>query len=269
MFDEFLDEIQLRVGPIFKEFNLLVNVDKTERTIIGHSDLVADQSWHNTRKLGSLLGVEEDVNKRIRLALQALYGLEAMWKHHHLVAQKIRVLAYRAIVESVLLYNCGTWALTEVLADRLDRCQRKMIRRILGLKWSDKVTNDNLYTRCGISPASVQVVNARWRLFGHTLRMNECSPARKAMAFYFVKDTPGRQGNRVTIASALSNEYKCVTGKAISTSAEYENVVRVAQNRDAWKLIVQLVVAKHIELHEAKVLRKTERRKEAKKKRAA
>ena len=86
-----------------------------------------------------------------------------------MVAQKIRVLAYRAIVESVLLYNCGTWALTEVLADRLDRCQRKMIRRILGLKWSDKVTNDNLYTRCGISPASVQVVNARWRFFGHTL----------------------------------------------------------------------------------------------------
>ena len=89
------------------------------------------------------------------------------------------------------------------------------------------------------------------------------------MQFYFVKDTHNRQCNNVTIASALSNKYKCVTGKTISTSAEYENVVRVAQNRDAWKLIVQLVVAKHIELHEAKVLRKTERRKEAKKKRAA
>lgn len=268
MFAEFLDEIQARVGPIFEEFNLLVNVDKTERTVIGHPDLVNDQSWHNTRKLGSLLGVEEDVNRRIQLAFQALNGLEDLWKHRHLVAQKIRVTAYRAIVESVLLYNCGTWALTEALADKLDRCQRKMIRRILGLKWSDKVTNNDLYTRCDISPASVQVVNARWRLFGHTLRLHEDSPARKAMAFYFVKDTPGRQGNRVTIASALSNEYKSVTGKCISTSSEYETVVRVAQNRDSWKLIVQLVVAKYIELHEAKVLRKSEKRLEAKKKRA-
>ena len=67
------------------------------------------------------------------------------------------------------MYNCGTWALTEALSDKLDRCQRKMIRRVLGLKWSDRVTNINLYARCGISPASLQVVNARWRLFGHIL----------------------------------------------------------------------------------------------------
>jgi len=253
---------------IIKEFNLIVNVDKTERTVIGHADLVDDQSWRNTRKLGSLLGIEEDVNKRIQLALQALNSLEAIWKHRHLVAQKVRVTAYRAIVESVIMYNCGTWALTDVLADKLDRCQRKMLRRVLGLKWSDKVTNNDLYARCDISPASVQVINSRWRLFGHTLRLHEDSPARKAMAFYFEKDSPGRQGNRVTIASALSNDYKSVTGKAISSSADYKTVVRAAQNRESWKLIVQLVVSKYIDRHEAKVLRKTEKRLAAKKNRA-
>ena len=157
----FLDDIQCSVGPIFKELDLIVNVDKTERTIVGHSDLVADQSWRTTRKLGSLLGVEEDVNRRIQLAFQSMNSLEAMWKHRDLVAKRIRVHSYRAIVESVLLYNCGTWALTEALADRLDRFQRKMLRRILGLKWSDKVTNEKLYARCGIPPASVQVLNAR------------------------------------------------------------------------------------------------------------
>ena len=123
MIASLLDENQLRVGPIFQESNLIVNIDKTKRTTIGHPDLVAHQSWHHTRKLRSLLGVEEDVNRRIQLALQALNRLEAMWKHRHLVAQRVRLNAYRAIVESVLLYNCGTWALTEVLSDRLDRCQ--------------------------------------------------------------------------------------------------------------------------------------------------
>ena len=55
---KFLDDIQLAVGPIFIEHDLLVNVEKTERTIIGNQDLVSDQStWRNTRKLGSLLGV--------------------------------------------------------------------------------------------------------------------------------------------------------------------------------------------------------------------
>ena len=127
---------------IFSEFHLLVNVDKTERTVIGHSDMGVNQSaWRTTRKLGSLLGVEEDVIKRIQLATHCFNGLSALWKHREQVAQHIRVQLYRAIVESVLLYNCGTWALPVALADRLDRAQRKMLRRVVGLKWSDKVTN--------------------------------------------------------------------------------------------------------------------------------
>ena len=130
-------------------------------------------AYGTTRKLGSLLGIEEDVNRRIQLALQSLNSLEALWTHRSKVAQRIRINAYRAIVKSVHLYNCGTWALTEVLANKLDCTQRKMIRRVLGIKLSDRITNADLYARCGIEPVSVQVVNARWRLFGTTLRMNE------------------------------------------------------------------------------------------------
>jgi hypothetical protein len=144
--DKFLDDVQNSVGPIFAEFDLLVNVDKTERTVVGHTDLVADQSaWRKTRKLGSLLGVEEDVDRRIQLASQCFKSLDALWKHRELVAQHIRIQPYRAIVESVLLYNCGTWALTEALSDRIDRFQRKMLRRVIGLRLSDKVSDSDLY----------------------------------------------------------------------------------------------------------------------------
>ena len=225
-----------------------------------------DQSWRTTRKLGSLLGIEEDVNRRIQLALQSLNSLEALWKHRTLVAQHIRIIAYRAIVESVLLYNCGTWALTEVLASKLDCAQRKMMRRVLGVKLSDRITNSDLYARCGIVPASLQVLNARWRLFGHTLRMNEHSPARKAMAYYFVEDHKGRSGNRVTIATAISDEYKHVTGVDIKSIQEYEAVVQVqvAKDRDKWKKLVQEVTDAFVGRHEKKVKRKRELREAAK-----
>ena len=66
-----------------------------------------------------------------------------------------------------------------------------------------------------------QVIGARWRLFGHTLRMKEDTPARKAMAYYFQKDMPGRKGNRVTIASILSAEYKTSFGIPINTFNAY------------------------------------------------
>jgi hypothetical protein len=70
------------------------------------------------------------------------------------------------IRESILLYNCATvvraWALSSFLSDKIDRAQRKMLRRVLGLTWRDRVTIRNLRARCNSVSASVQVVNARW-----------------------------------------------------------------------------------------------------------
>ena len=127
-----------------------------------------------------------------------------------------------ALVESVLLFNCGTWALTGTIADVLDRAHRKMLRRVLGIKWSDRVTNVELYARCKVLPASIRSLNARWRLFGHVLRLKEDTPARQAMAYYFVKDHKGRQGNYSTIASKLSDELNLVTGDALLTQCDLD-----------------------------------------------
>ena len=109
---EYLDRLITVLGPLFREdFKLIVNDDKTENTLVGHSDMEADQkAWRNTKKLGSLLGVEEDVTRRIQLKNVSLNKLEKLWKHRSLVALDVRLKAYRALVESILLYNCGTWA---------------------------------------------------------------------------------------------------------------------------------------------------------------
>ncbi len=42
--------------------------------------------WRGTRKQGSLLGVEEDVARRIQLANVSFGKLEALWKHRLCVA---------------------------------------------------------------------------------------------------------------------------------------------------------------------------------------
>jgi hypothetical protein len=69
-----------------------VNVDKTENTRLGHKNMDVNQDeWRNTRKLGSLLGIEEDVNQRIQLAFASFDKLEMLWKHRALVAEHIRI----------------------------------------------------------------------------------------------------------------------------------------------------------------------------------
>ncbi len=68
---------------------------------------------------------------------------------------------------------------------------------------------------------SVQVVNARWRLFGHVLRMNENVPASQAITCYFNdKIHKGRPGNFCTIASDISDEYEVFFQKSIKTKSE-------------------------------------------------
>ena len=139
-----------------------------------------------------------------------------------------------------------------------------MLRRVLGIKLLDKVTNADLYARCGIQPASIQIVNVRWRLFGHTLRMNERTPARKAMAYYFVNDHDGRTGKRVTKATALSDEYKAVKGTDIKSLDEYDSIVRLATDRDVWKQLVKEVTDTFVDKYEGRVKRKKELREEVK-----
>jgi hypothetical protein len=178
-----------------------------------------------------------------------------------------RLKSFNALVESVLLFNCGTWALTVQLADRLDGAHRKMLRRALGLKWSDYESNIDFYARFNIVPASIQSLNARWRLFGHTLRMNEGTPARQAMAFYFERDHKGRQGNRVHIATRLFDEYESVRDISIKSRKDFDKLVKLAQNRDEWKRLVCDVTSKYHDMFTAKEAKRAIGRKAAKLKR--
>ena len=119
------------------------------------------------------------------------------------------MMAYKTIVESVFLFSCSTWALSLKEANNIDTYQRRLLRQILGYVWSDKISNEDLYKEAGIVPASIQVLEARWRLFGHVLRMNENTPARKAMIYYCSGDQRDRKGPRIrsNCYYSMSNEF--------------------------------------------------------------
>ena len=127
-------------------------------------------------------------------------------------------------------------------------------------KWFDKVSNKELYTRSGMIPTRELVIDARWRLFGHSLRLGDDMPARKAIAYYFHSDLHGRQGRRTTIASVLSDEYKVSFGSSIKSLDEYNRMVEIAQDRALWRELVDKIVSDQRNLYESNVQHKTELR---------
>ena len=243
--NEYLGKIQVEVTSVFGELSLIVNNEKTEHTMIGHYDSVPNHSWRKTKKFGSLLGIEEDVARRKMLAAQCFKKLEAIWKYNKILNKRTRMNTYKTLVESILLYNCSTWALSEGEANKLDVFQRKLIRQVLGYTWADKITNNDLYAEAGLEAASIQVVKARWLLFGHTMRLHEHTPARLAMLSYFnnANNDKLRLGRpAVTIKSCLSNEYMNCTGNKINNIDQYKMILHKAQDKIAWKQIVDDVV---------------------------
>jgi hypothetical protein len=58
-----------------------------------------------------------------------------LWKHRSYVAKAILTQSHRALVESVILYNCVTWARSSAVADRLDPPDRRkmLAEKVMGL----------------------------------------------------------------------------------------------------------------------------------------
>ena len=157
-------------------------------------------------------------------------------------------MAYKTLVESVLLFSSCTWALSSIQADKLDIFQRRMLRRILHYKWSDKITNEDLYSEAEVIPASQQVLESRWNMFGHVLRLNENAPARQAMTSYFNDMRNSRQGPRVLISTCLSNEYHDAFGKKIDSKEVFDNMVVLAQNSNGWKQKIETIVHRRVDM---------------------
>ena len=130
------------------------------------------------------MGAEEHVARRKRLATVA-YKLWPLWKRRDKVHEALRIRLYNALIMPVLTYNCSTWGVSKIILARLDSFHRRQLRRsLIGVRWPQRISNEKLYERCGATPLSEFIKMARWRFFGHVLRLPREAPAQLALEWY-------------------------------------------------------------------------------------
>ena len=113
--------------------------------------------WTSTGQFTYLGGVvhrsgssEADVNRRLGLAAGAIAShSKGVWLCRYL-CRRTKVQVFRVLVLPILLYSCETWALTSSLNRRLNSFGTVSLCRILGYRWSDFVSNDQLLRETGI-----------------------------------------------------------------------------------------------------------------------
>ena len=92
------------------------------------------------------MGDKEDVERRKQLSNAALYKLKNTWIGKDKINHNIKIKLYKALVKSILTYNCGTWALAQTELNKLDAFHRKQLRKVLNIYYPTKNSNKTLYS---------------------------------------------------------------------------------------------------------------------------
>ena len=82
----------------------------------------------------------------------------------------------KAIVEATLLYASESWTVTKADERRINAFEMKIYRRLLGVTWKEKKTNqwvkEEITRQCGYAPKKIMesVKERKLKYYGHTVR---------------------------------------------------------------------------------------------------
>ena len=111
----------------------------------------------------------------------------------------------------------------------------------IGFKNYISISNKALYKRTHSEPISTMALYARWKLFGHILRLPPNVPANKAMIAYFSQHGTGRRGRpRTTLPIVLNDDLKGTPYK-LKSKKDLELLRTKAQARGEWNNLIELV----------------------------
>ena len=100
------------------------------------------------------------------------------------------------------------------------------------------MSNDALYRTTKTEPIGITIKRARLRMFGHVLRLNENSPAQRAMDLYFKIGTRPRGKPTIMLPNKLKHDL-VEAGLKFENSGHLRILRRIAGDRDRWRDVIR------------------------------
>jgi hypothetical protein len=125
------------------------------------------------RYLGSMLQKDRDIDEDLS------YRIKAGWLKwcqasgvlcDPRVPLKLKGKFYRTVIRPVMLYGAERWPTKRRHAQQLSIAEMCMLRWICGNTRRDRVRNDDIRERLGVTPVEEKLVQHRLRWFGHIRR---------------------------------------------------------------------------------------------------
>ena len=152
-----------------------------------------------------------------------------MWKEDRIsLATKLKI--FNAIVISVLLCGCESWKGLKESEERVRRFESNCLRRILKIRWYDHVSEEELRRRTGQQSVVEKIKLARWKWYGHVLRMPEERITKQALNW--------RPEGRRRIGRPKDTWRRTLTREINLKNLQEDDVRRRAEDRAAWRSFV-------------------------------
>ena len=129
----------------------------------------------NFTYLGSILSrcanIDDEVKNRITEASWAFGNLKKKVLEERRISQSTKVKVYKAVVLTILLYGCETWAICKRHEKQLQQYHTRRLRRILNIRWNDMIPNTDVLERANLSSVVTMIRKAQMRWAGYVSRM--------------------------------------------------------------------------------------------------
>ena len=121
-----------------------------------------------------------EIKRRASLVQKAMFALDRnIWRSSISLETKLRL--YNTCILPIYLYRTETWSVTATLSKKIDFLDNWCLGRILDIRWTEFVTNDEVRSRTGQPLLSDTVRSRRLSFFGHLNRAESCQDHYQAL----------------------------------------------------------------------------------------
>ena len=167
-----------------------------------------------------------EVKTRLAMATSSMARLFKIW-HSKEISFSSKFKLYKSLVLSIALYGCESWTLLAELEKRIQSFEMKCLRRLLGISWQEKKTNEfvraTIKQKVGKQEELLTTVKRRkmaW--FGHVTRHQNMSKT-------ILQGTVPGARKRGRQRKQWMDNIRDWTGR------KDEELIRVAEDRHAWR----------------------------------
>ena len=205
---------------------------------IGNEALQAvGQFTYLGRTVSSDCSLDAEITNRVSRASSAFGALYSRLWNIGGVRVDTKLKVYHAVVIPSLLYACETWTYYRKHIKLLDNFHLTCLRRIMHIKWQDKISNVEVLRRANTVGMEAFLMKSQLRWIGHIVRMRD-DRLPKQILYSQIADSkrlPGRQLLR------YKDNLQTTLKKCHIDTACWENL---CADRTSWRRTIHEGVAK-------------------------